>query len=134
MDGQGHTDVKTATEAKMAVKTPSNQFDHLPNPPSTQQAGENKQAVGRDGASLSTSTRETSNRDGDIQPSELDGILKGSGPPPTPPFSARPIRTTRNPAPLYVDSIAGAWSASKAELAAINHSISNSGGNAVVLR
>ena len=43
-----------------------------------------------------------------------------TGPPKVPPFSGRPVRTTRNPTPLYVDAI---WSASKSELAELNRRI-----------
>ena len=50
-----------------------------------------------------------------------------TGPPSTPPFPDRPVRSTRNPAPYYVDSIQLSslrpWSASQTEIDNLNRSI-----------
>ena len=55
--------------------------------------------------------------------------VTSSGPPPLPAFpSSRPIRSTRNPSPCYVDSISCAWSASQEEINDLNAAINRFSG------
>ena len=49
--------------------------------------------------------------------------IKETGPPPVQPFAGRPVRSTRNPNPTYVDATTATWSASQSDLEFINRSI-----------
>ena len=63
---------------------------------------------------------EVNKQNGGDQPAQLEPVARENS-------NARPIRSTRNPAPYYVDSIQLSslrpWSASKDEISAINQSI-----------
>ena len=108
---------QTSTEVTPPQPTPSNHFpsSQLPNPPPQLK---NKQAVAT-GHQDGSATRVANNH--------ATSNLDNRGPPPVKAFTGRPIRTTRNPAPCYVDSIAfdvTPWSASEAEINDINRAIS----------
>ena len=124
-------DSKTSTEETAPVPaspSPSNRFlltKQLPNPPSSQTS---KQAVATGNAATKAIVNHETSISGKRQPaSELDSGLAMSGPPPSPPFPARPVRATRNPSPYYVDSIqlvsCRPWSASQDEVSALNRAI-----------
>ena len=96
-------DVQTSTEATNQF-LPSQPSQQLPKPPPFSQ---NKQAAGRSNQMHGTDAN--SNRDSHATSSandEFQGVL--TGPPPAQPFG-RPVRRTRNPNPVYVDSF---WLAS----------------------
>ena len=125
------TDVQPSTEAE-TPPTPTTRQNRFPNPPvdttttgSKQTPGSNNSTgrVAPNGTTRSPS-HATSTSVGDIPASEPDsGLSMGTGPPPTKPFSTRPVRATRNPAPYYVDAISHTWSATQEELDRINNSI-----------
>ena len=112
-----------------SVETPPNQFDGS----AAAFSGQSKQAVtGRAVAgrvlevgNSSGHTHATSKSTEPVPASADDGGLS-TGPPPLPAFS-RPVRTTRNPNPNYVDAIClesvKPWSASPEEISALNRSI-----------
>ena len=119
------SDGQTSTEATTPEQTPSRQLPKPPPPSSFQ----NKQAVGSSPAATNATTRfgthETSTPNDRVPASvSNDGL---SGPPPIQPFSSRPVRSTRNPAPVYVDGIQWEtlrpWSATSSEIEALNKSI-----------
>ena len=107
-------DVKNPTEATPSIKTtPSNRF---PDPPKATNAG-NKQA--------STGRAVAQQRANSAAPTHETSILVDRQP-----ASERPTRSTRNPNPYYVDSIAvntdtKAWSATKDQLKLLNHMINS---------
>ena len=117
------SDPSTSTDAQaetsLPFQKPSNQFLE---PPLHQQAPGSKQTTAKsDGKSRhvnhATSTRQ--NR------------LSSPDPPGIPPFiTTRPVRSTRNPDPIYVDGIQWSslrpWSASKTEISALNSLINKS--------
>ena len=102
-----------------------------PEPTNNCAGNENKQtftstgvtSTGENVATSQSTAHATSNSGGDVPASEHpSGLTKGSGPPPVQPFG-RPVRSTRNPAPYYVDAISKPWSASKEEIKQINNAI-----------
>ena len=121
--------------------TPSNHFDSLPSQNGGSEAdtnlvpradtpatARNKQAADclnpPKRATVAPSNHETSNPKNRLPASDpARGLSMGTGPPAGQPFS-RPARTTRNPNPYYVDSIATrAWQATPEDLQYLNRSI-----------
>ena len=133
-------DGPTTTEGRSQETTPSNQLTtpsnrflpskQLPKPTAQLQ---NKQAAGQHIEGGKTATRAdgnhaTSNFSDRVPPFPADSGL--NGPPPVKAFTSaagsRPTRSTRNPNPCYVDSIAfdvTPWSASQAQIQELNLSI-----------
>ena len=91
--------------------------------PSSFPTAENKQAADRVNSSgtLPGDSHATSTLTDRVPASIVDSGLT-TGPPPVSAFPARPVRSTRNQNPYYVDSIA--WSATQSQLDHINNSIS----------
>ena len=96
-------DVQSPTDGPLQA-TPSNEFDNFPSKAAGSESdSQSKQAAGRVG------TRDIGNHETST-PWERGPALTANeeftgsvtGPPPQPAFS-RPIRSTRNPAPYYVD-------------------------------
>ena len=126
-DMSTHQEVRTPTEARNpdAVsepeQNPTNWLSAVPQPPSPSGTDShllvNKLPVANGDATQDVATHETSIQS-DRQPTS-------SGPPPVKPFS-RPVRTTRNPNPVYVDAVTlpRPWSATKDEIAELNRLIS----------
>ena len=110
-----------------------NQTDLNPSPPPTQSpepvpaappfGAKNSKQTRSDVAISQNPTHATSNTDGHVPASVVDDGST-SGPPPFKPFS-RPVRSTRNPNPAYIDAFApAAWSASPVDIRELNKSIS----------
>ena len=102
---------QTTTEESRLASDASNRF---PDPPNFQPAVQSKQAVNptASGASRNETNHETSISE---QPDRTPSL--------------RPVRSTRNPAPNYVDAVAVAnrpWSATQVEIKALNDSIRQS--------
>ena len=117
------SDSRTSTDRQSLSPspTPSNRSNDFPQPPTSQAAGTNKQTFGtRDSVSHATSFPERSSASCPAQ----GGEIQNSGPPDIAPFSSsgRPIRSTRNANPYYVDAM-HCWSATPTELAALNRAI-----------
>ena len=123
------SDVHDQTDAD-AVNWKENPSNHFPSKRVPEPPVGNKQAAGPLNSGTSRSSGHATSTTEDPSPAfDPASGLTINGPPPKPAFSStRPVRTTRNPNPIYVDSISCMWSASKSDLAAINSSISRSPG------
>ena len=102
-----HQDGRTSTEADSLSQTSPSK--PVPDPTSVLPTTRNKQntSTGRDVRNIDTSTHATSNP-----------TVRGSEP------ALRPVRSTRNPNPVYVESIQRPWSASDDEIKHLNALIS----------
>ena len=124
----GQTSTEAASSGSPEPPSPQNRFDEgqLPHP-----SVNNKQAAGSLSANETARNHATSNQEFRVPASApARGLTNESGrtgPPPAPAFSARPVRSTRNPSPIYVDSIQWStlrpWSATQNEIQALNSAI-----------
>ena len=97
-------------------------FPSDPKPPNRLPAVPSKQTPSTGGVvdgNNKNETHATSTSKSPVPASEPDGGLLLTGPPPETPFS-RPVRSTRNPNPLYVEAIHRPWSASPTEIDWLN--------------
>ena len=85
--------VQSSTDAvPSSVPTPSNRFSSFPNPPPSNTKEESKQTLPAAVGNQTSASHATS-------------ILKNRVPPLTGPEPSRPVRSTRNKNPLYVDAL-----------------------------
>ena len=105
------TPTETTSTGATPLSRPTNRLSGVPNPPVDHLTNRSKQTA--DGTAVMQSHETSSSKDEQPAPKKQDGQEP-----------SRPVRSTRNPAPQYVDAISTfPWSASQSQIDFLNKEI-----------